>query len=169
MHSLEPLLQRLEAAGAQLASTRQRVDEGSPWPVGAVAEGGGEGEWGPTEVLAHVAEMLQFWLGEMERVIVGADGRGGSGQAIFGRTAGDSLRAMTVVRDSTLPVRELYDRIASVLGRYRGRIPELTEAQIQRRGLHPIRGEMSVPQLLELLAVAHLEGHAEQLNHALQA
>lgn len=167
MNALAPLLDRLESAGAQLASTRRLVERGGPWPVGAIAEGGGEAEWGPTEVLAHVSEMLPYWLGEMERVIAGADGRGGGGPAGFGRTATDPVRKMTIARDATLPVPELYDRIAAALDRYRRRIPELSDRDIARRGVHPTRGELSVPELLGRFVVSHLEEHAAQLGASL--
>jgi uncharacterized protein (DUF952 family) len=168
VNSLEPLLDRLSAAGARLASTRPTVESGVPWPVGAVAAGGGEAEWGPTEALAHVSEFLPYWLGEMERVIAGTDGHGAGGPTPFGRTAADPVRSLTVVRDSTLPPRELYDRIAGVLQRYRWRIPELTDEEIGRRGVHSLRGELAVPQLIERFAVSHLEEHAEQLEATLR-
>ncbi len=167
MNALEPLLDRLTSAGARLAATRQAVEAGSPWPVGAMAAGGAEGEWGPTEVLAHVSEMLPYWLGELERILAGADGRGGGGPAAFGRGPDDQVRPLTVTRDATLPVRELYDRIAAALQRYRWRLTELTAEEIARTGLHPTRGELSLTEALEQLSVSHLEGHAEQLEAAL--
>jgi hypothetical protein len=176
VNELTPLLDRLEAAAGRLAATQQRVQAGEPWPVGAVAEGGGEAEWGPTEVLAHVAEMLPYWLGEMERVIAGgganvaADGGGptmAAAPAPFGRTAADPLRTLTIARDATLPARELYDRISAAVERYRRRLPSLAAADIGRRGLHPTRGELTVPELVERFAVSHLEDHAEQLEVAL--
>jgi uncharacterized protein (DUF952 family) len=169
VNSMEPLLDRLSSAGARLASTRPTVEAGAPWPTGAAGEGGGEHEWGPTEVLSHVAEMLPYWLGEMERVIAGTDGHGGGGPAPFGRTATDQVRALTIARDATLPVRELYDRIAAALQRYRWRLPELTEDEISRTGVHPTRGELTVPDLVERFAVRHLEEHAEQLETTLPA
>lgn len=167
VNSLEPLLDRLSSAGARVAATRPAVENGVPWPAGAARGGGAEHDWGPPEVLAHVAEMLPYWLGEMERVIARAGGRDGGGPAPFGRTAADQVRTLTIARDATLPVRELYDRIAAALQRYRWRLPELTEAEIERVGVHPTRGELSVPDLVERFAVAHLEEHADQLEKAL--
>jgi len=142
VNSLEPLLERLSSAGARVAASRQAVEDGAPWPVGAQAAGGGEHEWGPTEVLAHVAEMLPYWLGEMERVIAGTDGHGGGGPTAFGRTATDDVRRLTVARDATLPPRELFDRIAAALQRYRWRLPELKPAEIAKSGTHPTRGTL---------------------------
>src|SRR5205085_4538155 len=126
VNSLAPLLDRLTTAGARLAATRARVQEGEPWPVGSQRRGETEGEWGPTEVLAHVAEMLQYWLGELERVIAAPTGAGGAAPP-FGRIAADDIRTLSVARDATLPARELFDRIETSLGRYRRRLPGLTE------------------------------------------
>jgi hypothetical protein len=166
VNELTPLLDRLDVAGRRLAATQARVQAGEPWPVGAVAEGGGEAEWGPTEVLAHVAEMLPYWLGEMERVVA-ANGAPTPAATPFGRTAADPLRTLTIARDASLPARDLYDRISASVERYRRRLPALTEAEIGRRGLHPTRGELTVAELLERFAVSHLEDHAEQLESAL--
>jgi uncharacterized protein (DUF952 family) len=165
VNSLEPLLERLSSAGARLAATRPSVEAGAPWPTGAAGRGSGEHEWGPTEVLAHVAEMLPYWLGEMERILAGGAGAGDG--AAFGRTADDQVRSLTIVRDATLPVRELYDRIAAGLQRYRWRMPELTDTDAARTGVHPTRGVLSVAAALERFAVSHLEEHAQQLEASL--
>lgn len=168
VNALLPLLDRLSSAGTRLAATRPAVAAGAPWPTGAVAEGGSEHEWGPTEVLAHVAEMLPYWLGEMERVVAGGGSQGG-GPVPFGRPGGDQVRALTIARDATLPVRELYDRIAAALERYQRRLPELTAPESQRVGVHPSRGELTVAALIDRFAVTHLEEHAEQLERTLSA
>jgi hypothetical protein len=164
VNDLTPLLDRLDVAARRLGATQETVQAGEPWPVGAVAEGGGEGEWGPTEVLAHVAEMLPYWLGEMERVVAGPPT---AAATPFGRTAADPLRTLTIARDASLPARDLYDRISVSVDRYRRRLPTLSETEIGRRGLHPTRGELSVADLMERFAVSHLEDHAEQLESAL--
>jgi hypothetical protein len=111
--------------------------------------------------------MLPYWLGEAERVIAGADGRGG-GEAAFGRTSGDEVRTLTVARDATLPARELYDRIAAAQQRYRWRLPELSADDVARTGVHPTRGSLSVAALLERFAVRHLEEHADQLDRIIE-
>ena len=68
-----------------------------------------EAAWGPREVLAHVAEMLPYWLGEYERVVEAARPAGDG--APFGRVAADALRIGVLERDRTLPLRELLARI----------------------------------------------------------
>jgi hypothetical protein len=162
VNSAAPLLDRLNAAGARVDATRPAVEAGVPWNVGRMERGEAEAGWAPPEVLAHVAEMLQYWLGELERVVAAVDGL-----PRFGRTGDDQIRSLSVTRDATLPVRELYDRIDTSLARYRKRLPQLTEAEIAHQGLHPSRGAMSAEQLLERLVVSHIEDHAEQLDRAL--
>jgi DinB family protein len=163
VNSLAPLLSRLDAGADAMADLRPAVIAGEPWPVGAAAGGDGEASWGPTEVLAHVAEMLTFWLGEMERVVAG----GPNGPAHFGRTPDDQIRGMTVIRDSTLPARELFDRIEATRQRYDRRLPELTEDEIARVGLHPVRGRLTAQDIIEKLVVDHLEEHVTQVRETL--
>jgi hypothetical protein len=165
VNSFAPLLARLDAAGDAMADLRPAVTAGEPWPVGAAAADTGEATWGPTEVLAHVSEMLTFWLGEMERVVAGAADR----PAHFGRTPDDQIRALTVIRDATLPARELFDRIETSRRRYDRRLPQLTEDEIARVGVHPVRGRMSAQDIIEKLVVDHLEGHVTQVREALPA
>ncbi len=162
MNSLAPLIARLDTAAAALEATQAAVQRGAPWAVGATERDAPEHEWAPVEVLAHVAEMLPYWLGEIERIVAGAPE-----PAPFGRLPTDPIRALTVARDATLPVHELYARIAVTIDRYLRRLPELTERQIAAVGLHPVRGEMSVVQLLESNVVGHLEGHVEQVRGSL--
>ena len=164
VHELVPYLARLDAAGAALAATQSAVQRGAPWPTGAMEQGGPEHDWAPGEVLAHVAEMLPFWLGEIERIVAGAPG-----PTPFGRIPGDQIRALTVARDATLPVRELYARIEASIDRYRGRLPEFSGAEIAAVGLHPSRGELGIADALELLVVGHLEDHVRQLTQTLAA
>lgn len=130
--------------------------------VGSAEQEAPEHDWTPVEVLAHVAEMLSYWLGEIERIVAGAPGL-----TPFGRLPSDAIRALTVPRDATLPVHELYARIAVSIDRYLRRLPELTELQTTAIGLHPVRGEMNVVQLLESLVIGHLEGHVVQVRGSL--
>ena len=157
------LRERLEHAAQRIEGARARVEAGAPWAVGSLERGEAEERWGPTEVLAHSAEMLPFWLGELERVVAGT----GPDPAPFGRTAADPIRTQTVVRDATLPPRELFDRIGAGVARYARRLPTLSAADLQRTGRHPTRGELGVRELLERFVVGHLEEHAIQLETTL--
>jgi DinB superfamily len=157
------LIGRLRAASTAMAALDGAVEAGRPWPLHVVEDGAGpESAWGPTEVLAHVSEMLPFWLGEIERIL-----DGDPEPAPFGRTVGDRVRVLTIERDRTLPPRELFARIDASAERYARRLAELGPADLTRRGLHPSRGEMAVGEVVEQLAVAHAEAHVIQLREAL--
>lgn len=157
-----PLLERLQAARVELARTRPAIEAGAPWPLAAVYDDSDEARWGPGEVLAHLAEMAPYWLGEIERVLAGDPE-----PVPFGRVATDAVRIGLVERDRSLPPRELYDRLDDALGRFDRRWRSLTPADLARRGVHPKRGEMTVAQMPDPFIVGHLEGHVVQLDSIL--
>ena len=155
----DDLLDRLDAAITGLESTRTAVDAGAPWPLAAVFDTSEEAEWGPPEVLAHVAEMGPFWTGEIERILAG-----GPDPVPFGRVATDTLRLGVIERDRSLPPRALYDRAIADLQVLARRWPQLTEADRDRVGLHPRLGEMTVATIADRFIVSHLAEHVEQLR-----
>jgi hypothetical protein len=107
--------------------------------------------------------MIQFWQGEMERIIVGA----ATGQAEpvpFGRVATDTLRLGVLERDRSLPPAESFDRIAASLERFERRWSTLTTAELERRGLHPRLGDMTIETIADRFIVSHLADHAVQLE-----
>jgi hypothetical protein len=154
----DTLLARLRTARDGLATTRPAVEAGAPWPMAAVYDDSDEARWGPGEVLAHLAEMAPYWLGEIERVLAGTPE-----PVPFGRIATDPVRIGLVERDRSLPPGELYDRIEDALTRFDRRWRSLTSAELERRGIHPKRGEMMVAQMPDPFIVGHLEGHVVQL------
>ena len=155
---------RMTRAAAAIGSLRGSIEAGQPWPMGPLAADGPETAWGPLEVLAHTAEGLQYWLGEIERVLAGAPE-----PVPFGRIASDPLRTLTIERDRSLPSGELINRIQSTVARYAARLPDLSAADWNRRGLHPRLGEMTVAAMLERFVVTHLEEHATQLTEAVRS
>src|SRR5262245_32619634 len=85
----EPTLtdrQRLAALRRAFHALEPRVVAGEPWPLAEAFGVEPEASWGPREVLAHVAEMLPFWLGELDRILLG------SGLVPFGRGQDDPMR-----------------------------------------------------------------------------
>lgn len=154
------LSRRLGETAAAFLALRPAALAGEPWPLAATFDDSDEAAWGPPEVLAHVSEMLPYWLGEAERILAAAP----EAPATFGRVSTDAVRIAIIGRDRTVPLRELLDRITSDIARYRGRLDGLTEADLDRVGLHPGRGPMTVGQVLERSVVAHLAEHARQLR-----
>jgi hypothetical protein len=155
---------RLRAAADTLLTLRPAVLAGEPWPLAADYGHGPESFWGPPEVLAHLTEMLPYWLGEVERILAGWPT-----PVPFGRVATDEVRIAIVGRDRTVPLRDLFDRVEADVRRYERRLDELTPGDLARLGLHPARGSMSVQAVLDVIVVAHLEEHCAQLRELLAA
>ena len=44
------------------------------------------------------------------------------------------------------------------------RLGELSAEQIERRGTHPTRGEMTVGAIVERMLINHIDEHVEQLG-----
>lgn len=162
-HSAE--LDRLADARAGLAALRSRIAGGEPWPLAEAFGTEPEASWGPREVLAHLVEMLPFWLGELERVVDGD----GSGPVPFGRIADDPSRIGLIERDRSLPLRVLFDRADAGLAAWIARLPTLTGAERERVGLHPRLGEMAVDRMAGRFIVGHTEEHIAQLESILAA
>lgn len=158
-------LDRLADARARYEALAPRVAAGEPWPLADAFGTEPEASWGPRELLAHVAEMLPFWLGELERV-VDADGDGGS-MVPFGRIADDASRIGLIARDRTLPLRVLFARIDAGLGAWLDRLPTLTDADRAKVGLHPRLGEMPVGAIADRFVIGHAEEHVVQLGSIL--
>ena len=139
------------AAEALAASRGEPPDENA-------ASADDEHAWDEGEVLAHVTEMLRFWLGEMERALDRPDG-----SAVVGRVTGSPIRARSIARDRSLPIRELFARLHVDAGRIAVRLGELDESaaaiELTQRG-----GERTtLRDFVRRTIVDHLEGHARQL------
>ena len=162
MNDTGPMIDRLRAAGAACRALQGPIEAGRPWPLRSVEHNAPEAEWGPMEVLAHLTEMLPFWLGEVERILDGQPE-----PVPFGRTITDPVRAQTIERDRSLPPRELLDRIDAEVERYARRLVTLTPADLAREGAHPSGEIVSVEALLQRFVVGHTEGHVRQLTATL--
>ena len=158
-------VERIGAARRAYADLGPRVMAGEPWPLADDYGTGPEASWGPREVLAHVEEMLPFWLGEMERVMDGD----GSAAVPFGRTADDAVRLGIIDRDRSLPLRELFRRIDDGLRAWQERLPTLSDVERGRMGVHPRLGEMPAAAILDRFVTGHAEDHIAQLNDILAA
>jgi hypothetical protein len=153
--------ERVASARAAYTGLQPRVTSGEPWPLADTFGTEPEASWGPREVLAHVAEMLPFWLGELERVV---DGAAGAGTTPFGRSADDPIRIGSLARDRTLPLRVLFARIDAGLRDWEDRLASLTDDERARPGVHPRLGEMPARDILERFVVGHAEDHVAQLE-----
>ena len=120
-----------------------------------------EASWGPHEILAHLGEMLPYWLGEMERILPAADGT-----SAFGRAPTDDRRLAVIERERTLPLPELVERVQADVERWRRRWAELDTSSRERAGNHVALGPLTVTDIATRFVVGHLEDHLDQLAAA---
>jgi hypothetical protein len=161
---LSNVASRIRAAAAALGDLAPAVERGRPWPLSDDFSHTPEARWGPPETLAHVAEMIPYWTGEIERVLDAPDD---SGPTPFGRTGDDPLRLGVLERDRALPARELFARIDVGAERLAVRLEALGEAQVARVGVHRTVGELTVGSIAERFVAEHLEEHDRQLRSQL--
>ena len=162
--AIDELSDRLAAGAAGIEALRPGVVSGEPWPLSDAYGAEPESDWGPKEVLAHVGEMLPYWLGQVEAILVAPPA---NGAPPFGRVATDETRIARIGEDRRLPGAELLDRIGASAAAVRERMAELTPAELDRSGVHPRLGEMTVPAIFERFMVSHLEEHVRQLSEVL--
>jgi hypothetical protein len=158
MATLHGQVEKMRTARDNLVRLRSRIEQSAAPPEDLPRQR----EWVAREVLAHIVEILPYWLGEIERVIAGP-----MEPVPFGRTPTDLIRILSVDRDRTLPTFELYARLDNSLERVLRRLLELDERQAARRGLHKTRGEMTVRQIVDVMLADHIEDHCKQLAAAL--
>jgi hypothetical protein len=173
MGSMVAIADRLEAAAAAMSALGPAVAAGEPWALTATYGPGPESEWGPREVLAHAAEMIPYWLGEIELIVdAGVDAaRAGAGTPApgFGRLEDDAVRVALIGRDRAFPGRELLGRIDVEARRTAQRFRELDGDPAGYLGHHVTRGDLSIADIAERLLVGHLEGHVTQLRDLVAA
>lgn len=164
MAALDELADRLERATEAMIELGPKLAAGEPWSPADVVGPGPESSWGPREVLAHVAEMLPFWMGEIELIL---DAGGGGEPPAFGRLEADDLRVGIITRDRAFPARELLGRVEAEGRRVARRLRALGDGDAAAVGRHTTRGDLSVRDIAERLIVGHLEGHVTQLRETL--
>ena len=160
MPVLYPQVERLRNSRDRLVRMRGKIEAAPPPPEDLPRTR----DWVAREVLAHIVEMLPYWHGEIERILASD-----TEPVPFGRAANDLIRVLTVDRDRTMPLPELYTRLDMYMERIVRRLLELDERQCSRRGVHKQRGEMTIKQIVEVMLADHFEEHCEQTAAALEA
>jgi hypothetical protein len=157
---MDDLAGRLRDAGTQLLDLRGRLVAGEPWPLSAAYGTEPEADWGPREVLAHVNEMLPYWAIQIRLILAGDPAEA----TPFGRVATDPERLGRIAADRELRVGDLLDRIAPSLANVEDALAGLTPEDLERRGLHSARGEITVGAAADRFLVTHVAEHVEQLR-----
>ena len=100
MGAMDALADRLEQAAAAMTAMGPAIEAREPWPLTETYGPGPESEWGPREVLAHVGEMVPYWLGEIELIL---DSDAAAEPPGFGRLETDPIRIAIIGRDRRFP------------------------------------------------------------------
>jgi hypothetical protein len=161
---MEDLADRVAAGRRAMDELGAAIVAREPWPLSEAYGAEPESSWGPREVLAHVAEMIPYWLGQMDSVEAA---RAEGDPPAFGRVATDPARIERIGRDRELPIPELHARIDASLADVLSRLAELTPERRGRRGIHPRLGEMTVDAMADRFIVGHMEEHVRQLDDIL--
>jgi hypothetical protein len=151
---------RLRDAGTQLLALRDPLVAGEPWPLSEAYGTEPEADWGPREVLAHVNEMLPYWATQLRLILAGDPAEA----TPFGRVSTDPTRLGRIAGDRRLACGDLLDRIAAGLPIAEDVLSGLTVTDLDRRGLHSTRGELTVGASADRFLVSHLAEHVEQLQ-----
>ena len=155
-NSLAPLMDRLDAAEARLASLSQ-----VPFPPGRTdPDPGGEETWDAARVWAHLAEFLSYWTAQAAEIAASPAGA----TPTFGRLKADPTRVDPIERDRLLPPDELWRRLEDGIGRSRAQFAHYSAAELDRQAIHPVFGQQPVRFILERFVIVHLEEHANQLD-----
>jgi DinB superfamily len=112
--------------------------------------------WDRGQVLAHVAEMLPYWAQQAELVA--------AGRREFGRVKSDPDRVGAIERDRRDDPQRLLGRVDEGVAAVLALLERLGPQALARPGRHPTLGEMTVAEIIDRFAVAHLEEHADQLD-----
>jgi DinB superfamily len=158
----DDIADRLLEAHTRFDALRPGVEAGAPWPASDNFGHEPESTWNPPELLAHVAEMLTYWMGQIERILEGYPE-----PVSFGRVATDEDRIAAIGRERGRPVGELFDDVSRGAQAAVARLRELPADRLERRGTHPTLGEMTVSAVAERMFIRHLGEHEEQLRSIL--
>ena len=136
-------------------SVERLIEEIERLPADALYRAPMEGEWPVMSLLAHVAEILPYWAHQAEN-IVRAPGEP------FGRMLDDPDRVGAVAQHGHDAVSTIVPRIRSGLADCVRTLRALPADGWQQAGLHPMRGMMTVEQVVDTFLVSHVEDHAAQ-------
>jgi len=153
---LEERVGRLERGVAALVRRLDGV------PADALYRSPEPGEWPVMSNLAHVVEMLPYWAHQAEHI---AQHPG----APFGRTVDDPARLGAIDQHAGDEARVIRPALEDSLDETVRALRGLPVSAWDATGVHPLRGEMTVAQVVDDLMVRHVEDHVAQIDSALSA
>jgi hypothetical protein len=144
-------VERLDAVRARLDALAPRDLDGLTSPDEKTGE-----QWEAGQVWAHLAEFGDYWLGELDKVLTGAE--------TFGRTKTDPERIAAIARDRNTDRGALVARVHASMDALRARLTSLTDDDWKRVSRHSTLGDMSIDDQMQHFHVGHYEEHADQLE-----
>jgi hypothetical protein len=148
---------------ARLADAERRLAEhaAAPLPSGlSDPDPGADERWEAGQIWAHLAEFPAYWLAQAQRVIAQPT----HAPVPFGRVKTDAGRLEAIERDRHTDPAALLERVRASLAEVSDAARSWDAEAWQLRGVHPVRGEMTVQRIVEAFIVDHLEEHADQLD-----
>jgi hypothetical protein len=148
---------------ARLADAERRLAEhaAAPLPSGlSDPDPGADERWEAGQIWAHLAEFPAYWLAQAQRVIAQPT----HAPVPFGRVKTDAGRLEAIERDRHTDPAALLERVRASLAEVSDAARSWDAEAWQLRGVHPLRGEMTVQRIVEAFIVDHLEEHADQLD-----
>ncbi|MFI5254535.1 MAG: DinB family protein, partial [Candidatus Limnocylindrales bacterium] len=125
-------------------------------------EGTGE-RWEAGQVWAHLAEFPAYWVGQIGTLLA-ARAAGAAEPIPFGRTRTDPSRAAAIEARRRDDRAALLGDVQAGIADARALCASLPAGEWSALGLHPVRGPMTVTDMVERFLADHLEEHAAQLD-----
>jgi hypothetical protein len=154
------------ALRARLADAERRLAEHAAGPVPdrlTEPDPGADERWEAGQVWAHLAEFPAYWMNQVRSILAKRD-TGVPEPIPFGRTKTDPGRLAAIERDRHEDPAALLRRVRESLEWVATELGVLDDHAWQATGLHPVRGAMSVSDVVERFILDHLEEHADQLD-----
>jgi hypothetical protein len=111
-------------------------------------------------VWAHLAEFVGYWHRQLADVVSTFDGA----PVPFGRTKYDAARKDAIAVGRHRAVADLAAETDREIGALEDYLTKLDDAAWAAQGLHPTRGVLDVPEIVDRFVISHLDEHAAQLE-----
>jgi uncharacterized damage-inducible protein DinB len=153
----EDQARRLEQVYERLAEIVQR-----PEAAGRLRDAPKEGEWSAMQILAHMVEMIPYWLSHCQLVIAATGER-----PQIGRSLDAPERLEGVERAATEELEGLLGQLEDEVRTAAAAMRQMSAAERDKKAVYVKGDELTVAEILETFIVAHAENHLEQVRNAI--
>jgi uncharacterized damage-inducible protein DinB len=153
----ESQARRLETVAEQLTTLARQ-----PEVAGRLGAAPGENDWSAAQILAHMVEMIPYWMSHCQTLIAAA-----GAPPHFGRSLDAPERLAAVAQGTTGNAEELVAQLNDEVKAAALTIRQMSPAERARTGIHVRLGTMTVAEAIEQFIVTHAEEHLAQVRAAL--